>query len=85
MFFTGIGKRRLVFVVVTIAFLFIVANLIPLSGSDIRSTIDKVPIPGRHKSSAEAALPEASPPKADLPEDDELESQHEPVDAHPIS
>ena len=75
MFVSGAGKRRLAFVFVTIVFLFIVANLIPFSGTSIRSTIDKVPIPGRPKKLTEAPLSG----------DDEIETQHDPIDAHPIS
>lgn len=75
MFVAGAGKRRLAFVVVVVAFLFIIANLIPFSGTNIRSTIDKLPIPGRPKKPTESALPG----------DDELENQDDPIDAHPIS
>ena len=74
MFVFDRGKRRIVFAVIGIGFFILVANLLSLRGPGIRSTLDKVPIPGRTKSS-------------DKTDDNnhDFNKQKEPADAHPIA
>ena len=72
MAFNG-GKRRVLLILVAVGFFIIIANLLALPGSDIRSTIDKVPFPGKTKLSHDA------------PTDSELGRPYVPVDDHPIS
>ena len=72
MAFSG-GKRRILLILVAFGFFIIIANLLVLPGSDIRSTIDKVPFPGKTKSSHNAAA------------ESELGRPYVPVDDHPVS
>ena len=75
MFVFDRGKRRIVLVFIAVGFLLLLANLLSLKGPSIRSTIDKVSIPGRPK----------TPYDTDTKEDGTDEKSHDPVDAHPIA
>ena len=67
----GGARRRILLLVIGIGFFIIIVNLLSLPGSsDIRSAIDKVPLPKKLKGDPEDAL---------------LSSPHKPQDAHPIS
>ena len=67
----GGARRRILLLVLGIVFFITIVNILSLPGSsDIRSAIDKVPIPGKIKGEQEDAL---------------LSSPHKPQDAHPIS
>ncbi|MCJ1418672.1 hypothetical protein MMC32_005021 [Xylographa parallela] len=67
------GKRRMLLIVIALGFCIIIANLLALPGADIRSTINKVPFPGKTKPSHNASA------------DSELGRPYVPVDDHPIS
>ncbi|MCJ1393527.1 hypothetical protein MMC18_006402 [Xylographa bjoerkii] len=67
------GKRRILLILVAVGFCIIIVNLLALPGSDIRSTINKVPFPGKTK------------PSHNAPADTELGRPYVPVDDHPIS
>ena len=74
MFVFDRGKRRFVLAIVAVGFLFIVANLLSLPGTNLRTTLDKVPLPGRPKPSHDSTSEETG-----------FDSQQEIIDAHPIS
>ena len=69
MAFTG-GKRRLLLILVGVGFLFIVANLLSLPGTDVRNRINQVPFPGKSKSDPDSSL---------------VLGPHNATDSHPIS
>ena len=81
MFVFDRGKRRILLVVIAIGFFLLVANLLSLRGSGLRSTLDKVPIPGRPKSSDGTDNKDDG---VDVPQEP-VDVPQEPVDAHPIA
>ncbi|KAI9810304.1 MAG: hypothetical protein M1827_006354 [Pycnora praestabilis] len=79
------GKRRLFFLVALIGIIFLLLNLTILSGTDVRSKIAKIPIPGLPKSGGEPGVIQ-EPDKIPSWEDDtNFDNSEEVVDLHPIS
>ena len=74
MFVFDRGKRRLALVIAAVGFLFVVANLLSLPGTNLRTTLDRVPFPGRPKKTHDTS-----------PEEAGFDIQYDPIDAHPIS
>ena len=73
------GRRRLFLAVAAIGLFIITANLFTHSGTNFRSRIDKISLPGRPKKPGNPARPPYGPSGNDFDN-----SQH-PTDAHPIS
>ncbi|KAI9849386.1 MAG: hypothetical protein M1830_007113, partial [Pleopsidium flavum] len=80
------SKRRLFFAVASIGVFIILANVLILSGADVRSRIDKIPIPGKQQKPPRPGASNASLPKfSTWLDDNNLDNFQEPIDSHPIS
>ncbi|MCJ1230634.1 hypothetical protein MMC12_007308 [Toensbergia leucococca] len=80
------GRRRLFLAVAAIGLFIIVANLLVLSGTDIKSRLNKIPIPGRPKNSL--GLGPSIPHTIDdsiWQDDSNVDNAQGPVDTHPIA
>jgi len=80
------GKRRLFFAVASIGVFIILANLLILSGADVQSRIDKIPIPGKQQKPPRPGTSNSSLPKfTSWHDDNNFDNFQEPIDSHPIS
>jgi hypothetical protein len=52
------GKRRLFLLLTAVAFIVLLTNISLLSGTDVRATIKKIPIPGQEKETGQNAPPD---------------------------
>ena len=79
-------KRRLFFAVATIGVFIILANLLVLSGTDVRSQIDKIPIPGKQRKPPAPITSHTSLGSgSSWSEENNYDNFREPSDAHPIA
>ena len=79
------GKRRLFFLIAIISLLLIVANLLVLSGADVRSRINSLPILGKPQKPSANDISEHDPLDSSWQDDSSFEDVQGPVDSHPIS
>lgn len=79
------GKRRLFFLIAVISLFLIVANLLVLSGADVRSRIEKLPILGKPQKTSGGGLSDHGPLDSSWQDDSSFEDVPGPVDSHPIS
>ncbi len=79
-------KRRLFFAVATMGIFVILANLLFLSGADVRSRLKNLPIPGKEqKPPSTGASNTKFPSHSSWDQESNPDNFQEPADAHPIS
>lgn len=79
------SKRRLFFAVASIGVFVILANLLILSGADLRSRIEKIPIPGKQKPPPQASSKPGLPNYPSWSDDSNVDNFQQARDSHPIS
>ena len=79
------GKRRLFLLIALISLFLIVANLLVLSGADVRSRIEKLPILGKPQKTSGGGLSDHDPLDPSWQDDSSFEDVPGLVDSHPIS
>ena len=79
------GKRRLFFLIAIIGLFLIVANLLVLSGADVRSRIENLPILGKPQNTSGVGFSEHDPLDSSWQDGSSFEDMQGPVDSHPIS